>query len=304
MPPLEPPSPRPTRPLRRLRPLLVLALWPLLASTTTATHGSIPAMAKVMNGKAGEVPEDSPFVQVREHEVLGYRVTEVVLGRTELDAELPLVVRFHGRGDRPHVPSGDHSGITPVRLMLPWAPDKLGDGFTWFPLSVTERKHPKVLGHYVRERTNEFAKVLATFMERRPTREAPSPNGPRPKALVAGFSQGGMMTFGLALRHPGLVEAAFPVAGWLPEFFVDEALQPKRTYPPIRAMHGREDPIVPAEPAMAIVRKLQDRGLDATIEVFPWDQHSMSEQMWRRHDAQMRVYLDPPPPPSPPPGLG
>ena len=114
----------------------------------------------------------------------------------------------------------------------------------------------------------------------------------------------GMMTFGLALRHPGLVEAAFPVAGWLPEFFVDEALQPKRTYPPIRAMHGREDPIVPAEPAMAIVRKLQDRGLDATIEVFPWDQHSMSEQMWRRHDAQMRVYLDPPPPPSTPPGLG
>ena len=59
-------------------------------------------------------------MQVREHIVLGYRVTEVVLGRADIDDELPLMVQFHGRGDQPHIPSGDHANTEPARLMLPW----------------------------------------------------------------------------------------------------------------------------------------------------------------------------------------
>ena len=285
--------------LRRLRPLLALALWPLLASTTASTYRSL-VVEKLMNGKAAPSPEGSTHVQVREHRVLGYRVTEVVLGRAAIDAELPLVVRFHGRSSRPHIPSGDFSAASPVRLMLPWAPEKLGDGFTWFPLSVTERKHRKVLGHYVRERADEFAKVLAFFLLQRPTRTVDGPGGEpsQPRALVAGFSQGGIMAFALALRHPALIEAAFPMAGWLPEFFVNEAVTPKVAYPPIRAIHGRGDPVVPAEPAVRIVDMLRDLGLDATIELFPWDEHSTSAEMWARHEEHMREFLEPAKPPA------
>jgi len=212
---------------------------------------------------------------VREHTVLGYRVTEVVLGRASIDDELPLVVQFHGRSDRPWIPQGNHANTEPTRLMLPWAPEKLGEGFTWFPLSITERdKEPKVLGHYIRERADEFAKVLEVFQTRRPTEG---------KALVSGFSQGGMMSFALALRHPDRIDGAFPSAGWLPAHLVDESVVSKRSYPPIRALHGRGDPIVPVEPTVAMVDDLKARGLDVTLEVFAWDEHSMNEEMHARH---------------------
>lgn len=266
------------RPIRWLS-FVALAFWPLLASTAPLGHGNLGHMEKLLNGKLAPSPEGSEFVQVREHIVLGYRVTEVVLGRASIDDTLPLVVQFHGRGDHPHIPGGDHANREPARLMLPWAPQKLGDGFTWFPLSVTERdKDPKVLGHYIRERSDEFAKVLEVFQTRRPTEG---------RALVSGFSQGGMMSFALALRHPERIDGAFPVAGWLPDHLVRESLDPKRPshHPPIRALHGRGDPIVPAEPTMALVDDLRERGLDVTLEVFAWDEHSMNEEMHARHTA-------------------
>lgn len=262
--------------MNRWLPLVAIALWPLLASTAPPAHGNLGPMEKLLNGKLAPSPEGSEFVQVREHIVLGYRVTEVVLGRADIDDELPLMVQFHGRGDHPHIPGGDHANTEPARLMLPWAPAKLGEGFTWFPLSITERdKDPKVLGHYIRERADEFAKVLEVFQTRRPTEG---------HALVSGFSQGGMMSFALALRHPDRIDGAFPVAGWLPDHLIDESFDPKRpSYPPIRALHGRGDPIVPAEPTMALVDDLRNRGLDITLEVFSWDEHSMNEEMHARH---------------------
>lgn len=268
------------RRLNRWMPLVALAFWPLLASTAPLDHGNLGQMEKLLNGKLAPSPEGSDFVQVREHMVLGYRVTEVVLGRAEIDDELPLVVQFHGRADKPWIPQGDHANTEPTRMMLPWAPEKLGEGFTWFPLSITERdKDPKVLGHYIRERADEFAKVLEVFQTRRPTEG---------RALVSGFSQGGMMSFALALRHPDRIDGAFPCAGWLPDHLVTESVDPKRaSYPPIRALHGRGDPIVPVEPTITLVDGLRERGLDITLEVFEWDEHSMNEEMHARHTTQL-----------------
>ncbi len=55
------------------------------------------------------------------------------------------------------------------------------------------------------------AAALAAAIERvaaeRPTRG---------KAIVTGFSQGGALTFALALHHPRVVGAAFPMGGWVP----------------------------------------------------------------------------------------
>ena len=51
------------------------------------------------------------------------------------------------------------------------------------------------------------------------------------RALVAGFSQGGMLTFGLALHHPDLFDGAYPIAGWFPLHLVDSVIDPTRRYP-------------------------------------------------------------------------
>ncbi len=265
--------------LRWIRPALVGGvLWAALTSVAMVSVPAVPGGAKVLPGKVSAAPEDSRWVQVREHEIDGLRVTEVVLGRTDVDAELPLLVQFHGRGSRPTIPTGDHTRTPPVRLMLPWAPDPLGDGYTWFPLSVTEGRD-KVLGHHIERRVQQLAHVIKKFASLRPTEGRP---------LVAGFSQGGMLTFGLALLRPDLVEAAFPLAGWLPSYLVDRYLDPSRTYPPIRALHGSGDPVVPLVETRAMVRRLQASGLDATLEVFESDQHELPAAAWTRYKAHVR----------------
>ena len=214
------------------------------------------------------------FVQVREHVVLGYRLTEVVLGRAALDDELPLVVWFHGRASAPELPTGDHADTPPVRLLFPWAPDRLGEGFTWFSMSITEER-PHARGREIRARADELAPVLERFMARRPTRG---------RAVLTGFSQGGMLAFGLALLHPAQVEEAIPVAGWLPPELA-RVMAPEARAVPIRALHGAADPIVPSAETRALVRRLQHRGVDARLELFDADAHAMTAPMEARHRA-------------------
>lgn len=264
---------------RALRALLVLC-FPLLSAFGAAQ----PPVLKSMRGRLVAPPEGSQYVQVREHEIFGIRVTEVVLGPAEIDDTLPMLVHFHGRGDRPHLPQGDHGGTPATRLLFPWAPDTLGDGYTWFPLSVTERDKPeKVLGHFIRERSTQVAKVLRVMAEERPTEGQP---------FVTGFSQGGMMAFALALLHPHHIDGAVPVAGWLPNFLVEEAFSESDEFPPIRAMHGSGDPIVPLAPTQELVADLQRRNVNIELEVFSWDKHSMTDEMHTRHRTLILSLID------------
>ena len=262
------------KPMRSFtRRLLPIGLWFCLASMTTPLPNF--DSSKAYCGRGVDAPEGSRFVQVREHEIFGIRVTEVVLGPADLEDELPMLVHFHGRGDRPHLPTGDHAGTPATRLIYPWAPEPLGDGYTWFPLSVTDRSKPeKVLGHHIMERSDQLAKVLDGLAERRPTRGRP---------FVTGFSQGGMMSFALALRHPEHVDGSVPVAGWLPPYLVSDALRRHDRVPPIRAMHGRGDRIVKLAPTVELVSGLRDAGVDASLEVFEWNDHSMNMPMHHRH---------------------
>lgn len=193
-------------------------------------------------------------VQAREHRVAGLYVLEVVLGHVPFDAELPLVVMLHGRGDRPRVPGGPFAGApTPMRLILPRAPKPLGSGYTWLPLSVTENR-ADVMADTLRRRADQLAQVIAHF---RTVRSSPG------KVIVAGFSQGAMLTYSLAMLHPEHVDVALPIAGWLPPMLVPDEVPPIRRVP-IRSIHGDADPVVRIDPTRQLVARL--RGLGYEIE--------------------------------------
>lgn len=252
-----------------------LALWAVVVGGLPPQREApdLPAR-KDTRGKPSEAPLGSQWVQVREHRVSSLRVTEVVLGRASLDDELPMVVYLHGRGSRPELPHGDHEDTTPVRMVFPWAPDRLGDGYSWFPVSITEGLDPKVLGFYIHRRADELAHVIKRLMHTRPTEG---------RALVAGFSQGGMLTFGLALHHPDLFDGAYPIAGWFPLHLVDVVVDPTRRYPEIRALHGDRDPVVPMRQTRATVERLAALGLDATFETYGARRHHTTDAMSQRH---------------------
>ena len=215
--------------------------------------GAPPLTEAADPDQAGEpLLEGVEGVQAREHRVAGLYVLEVVLGHVPFDAELPLVVMLHGRGDRPRVPGGPFAGApTPMRLILPRAPKPLGSGYTWLPLSVTENR-ADVMADTLRRRADQLAQVIAHF---RTVRSSPG------KVIVAGFSQGAMLTYSLAMLHPEHVDVALPIAGWLPPMLVPDEVPPVRRVP-IRSIHGDADPVVRIDPTRQLVARLRGLGYD------------------------------------------
>jgi phospholipase/carboxylesterase len=122
---------------------------------------------------------------------------------------------------------------------------------------------------------------MATFIEavrrERPTRGTP---------ILTGFSQGGLLTFAVAVRHPEGVGAAFPVAGLLPRSLWPRAND--RPYPPITALHGTEDRIVAYDRARATVTHMKRLGLEARLQTFEGTGHRFTRRMKARLRALVR----------------
>jgi len=125
------------------------------------------------------------------------------------DERLPLVVAIHGLGDRPERFVNLFDGFeTPVRLVVPRAPRAWGDGYTWFPLrDPTAGEGEGVVDGLLRS-ASLIAQLIESVGSQRPTRGT---------AVVTGFSQGGALSFVLAVKHGELVRLAVPIGGWLPD---------------------------------------------------------------------------------------
>ena len=85
---------------------------------------------------------------------------------------------------------------------------------------------------------------------------------------------------------PEQVEMAVPVAGMWPEALVPEL--GAGSYPPIRALHSTDDPVVPFEPTRGLLRRMREAGLDVTLVPEHDDQHRMTRQ---QHRLQ-RTYIE------------
>ncbi len=176
-------------------------------------------------------------------------------------AGLPLVVVIHGMGARPeNMRDSIASCHLPVRVVAPRAPTPQGEGFTWFARKFAEDGTRIWDVDAMRARADDLAATI----------RAESPTG---KAVVTGFSQGGILSFVLASTHPEVVVAAVPVAGMLPPALEVPA---GPGAPKIRALHGEADETIPAPPTVALIGRLKAGGWDASIETFPGIQHQVS----------------------------
>ena len=192
---------------------------------------------------------------------------ELVTGGAEANDELPLVVGIHGLGDSP-------AGVREIaarfpgraRFVLPRAPTPYGPGFAWFPYyggRGTAQQYADGVG-------GAATLVAATIRAVRASRPSTG------KTIVTGFSQGGMITYALAAQHPDVVDAAIPIAGYLPTLLLPPA---DRRIPPIRSMHGDADPIVAFALDEASVAALRALGADVTLRTYPGVPHTMTEAM-------------------------
>lgn len=205
---------------------------------------------------------------------LAYR--EVVLGDADPEDPLPMLVAIHGLGDHPdnfqHLLLGFSE---PVRLILPRGLDPVPEGgFSWFPLRARD---PDVEGLSVgiRSAADRIAEGIRELAKTRPTLGKP---------VVTGFSQGGMLTFALAVHHPDVVGHAVAVGGWLPPPLLPATKATGKGpagLPPIVALHGTADVAVPFAPTQEAVQALVERGIAAELLDYEGAGHMISDPMRR-----------------------
>jgi phospholipase/carboxylesterase len=198
------------------------------------------------------------------------RYIERMTGGAKTTDEVPIIVAIHGLGDRPESFGGIFDGFSArARLILPYGLSNYGDGFSWFPIS---RLEPTILAEGTKAAAGELALLLGDLVKSRPVKGKP---------IVTGFSQGGMLSFTLAVLHPDQVGEALPIAGLLAPPLYPSAWPMGRFAPRVQAFHGDADDRVPIDGARETIRQLTNNGFSATLVEYPNVRHTVSAAMRR-----------------------
>lgn len=194
---------------------------------------------------------------------------EKLLAPVDPQAPLPLIIALHGLGDRPESFVRLFDGFKrPARLIVARGPQDFGEGAKWFDSRVREGR-PDLMAKGMTQAAQAVLKLIDRLEAERKVLGKP---------IVTGFSQGGMVTLALAVQHPDRIGYALPIGGWLPPPLWPKAAS-DRPYPAIRALHGRQDRVVPFGPSAQGIRALRELGVDAQMLPFDRVGHSIPPPM-------------------------
>jgi phospholipase/carboxylesterase len=217
-----------------------------------------------------------------EPEAAGLRFLERVTGGANANDPLPLIVGIHGRGGRPEHFGRALSMVTiRARVILPYAPTPAGDGFSWLPDWTNDADFARD----IRPVADRIAAMITDLVAKRRTVGKP---------VVTGFSQGGMISFAIAVTHPEVVGAVFPISGFLAPPLFPSVWPPGAPKIPVYAFHGTADAMVPIEGARFTVRRLKELGLDARLTEYPGVGHRVVPEMQRDVVAAIEEALQSP----------
>ena len=209
----------------------------------------------------------------------GVAYEETVRGEPAPGQVLPLLIAFHYSGGSAAESFENYDGLAgPVRILVPLGTFPKRKGFSYFPVDYYER------GAADRQRiARATIGRMAAFI-----RAATALYGSRP--VVTGISQGGDISFLLAIDHPDLIVASFPFAPVIPDE-PPPAARSADTRPPIHVMQGETDPIVDVALTRRRVEALADR-LPIRLTTYAGLGHDISPAMKRDYsrliDAALR----------------
>lgn len=152
---------------------------------------------------------------------------------------VPVLVLMHGRGAAPSDLVGLGSWLPEdVAVVFPRAPYEAapwgyGPGWAWYRFEGGARPEPESFRGAQAE--------LGSLLEALPDRLGVEPGA----VVLGGFSQGGTMSLGYALRRPGEVAGVLNFSGFVPEH-PDVTVTPATAGgTPIFWGHGTADPAIP-----------------------------------------------------------
>lgn len=180
----------------------------------------------------------------------------------EADPALPLIVAIHGLGGAPeHWVDGWMPFPGRATIALPRGFDRHEKGFKWFPWNP-DMKSEQLAADVTAAEERLWRGIEALAASRR--------------VIVAGFSEGAILSYVMALRHPDKVVHAFPVAGACPT-----ALLPKNRprCAPIDAFHGTADDIIPVQLDRDTVAAFKEQGAQIELREYAGVRHSATDEM-------------------------
>ncbi len=180
------------------------------------------------------------------------------------DGPFPTVFALHGWGAgghdllglAPNLPAGWMMICPEGQVEVPIGPGAVGHG--WFPLVPGQ---PPDARAFRRASTS-----LRAFVE---SARLNYPVDPR-RAVVLGFSQGGLMAYDLALRDPQSWAGVVALSTWLPELLASNLprLEAQKSLP-VLVLHGTEDQMVGIDKGRQSRSVLEEIGVDLTYQEFP-----------------------------------
>ncbi len=222
----------------------------------------------------GSSPPPPPAIAPLEH-------LDLTTGGASPTDTLPLVVALHGRGDTvDRFARAFRDMPTPARVVLLRAPVHEGQsGDAWFTF-----RHEHTWEHVADDLDTQCDRIVATV----DAIEAAHPSRGRP--ILTGFSQGGMIAYAMALRHPDRFAALYPVSGILiTELYAHDHIDAPRV-PPIVAFHGTRDEIIPIDADREAIATLEARGVHVELrphDATHWLDGEMRADLWQHIAAQV-----------------
>jgi phospholipase/carboxylesterase len=214
----------------------------------------------------------------------GLRYLEIVRGGASAQEPLPMLLVIHGLGDKPDrrwLQAIDVAERVKARMILPQAPTPHASGFSWF--EFTAHDDPVALANNIRSVEARVAQMIEVLTKQRRTRGT--------RVVVTGFSQGGMLSYALALLHPALIDFAMPIGGLLPEPLWPDHPRGTTRSPRIHALHGAADVRVPLDTDARLVEHLNSRGYAAELTVFDGVGHAIAPAMSATAKAELSAAL-------------
>jgi predicted esterase len=187
----------------------------------------------------------------------------------------PLLVGLHGKGSDPDRFERLFDALkAPVELAIARGPVPDDAGWAWFewPRGLPDAE----LAVRIDDAADRVWSAIQSVAHGRPV-------------YVIGFSQGAVVAYALAAKHPELAYA-FPISGGLPP-----PLYPKTKAAPVFAVHGVEDDVVAIGWDQATINAFRTAGGTAELVPFPKIQHHIAPEMRDAVYAKLTVVLAPTP---------
>lgn len=212
----------------------------------------------------------------------GVAYEELVRGAAP-DQAMPLLIALHYSGGSAAESFDNYDQVVgPVRILVPLGAYPKRRGLSYFPIDYYQRSPTEQLriARATSDRLALFVAAAAALHHAQP--------------VVSGISQGGDLSLMLAVDHPELIKAAFPLAAVIPEGLTPGPSPSRGRRPCIVVMQGEDDPIVEVSRTRSRVAALS-RSLPIVLKTYPGLGHDISDAMKADYTVAIGAALRPGP---------